>query len=92
MALYQNTEHDAMEAAEHLLAYYNHGEYPRGGSFTTKLIEVWEAADMTNRAALSRAFPAMGWASLVLSSNPTGADTLRGLVSEYKAKQKASQN
>lgn len=77
MTLYQHPE-DRVEAAAHLLAHYGHGG-PRGGSFTTKLIELWAAADPGNRAALARAFPAMG-DMVEAFGQPGGADRLRAFL------------
>lgn len=91
MALYQNTEAEALEAAGHLLAHYNRPGHHKGGTFTTKLIELWESADITNQARLAYAFPAMGWAVLIFQM-PDGPETLDGLIVEARAKQKADQN
>lgn len=77
MTLYQRPD-DRAEAAEHMLAHYGYGG-PRAGSFTTKLIDLWAAADPGNRAALARAFPAMGYAAEEIQ-RPGGADRLRAFI------------
>ena len=77
MTLYQRPD-DRAEAAVHLLAHYGHGG-PRGGSFTTKLIDLWAAADPGNSAALARAFPAMGDMIETLG-RPGGVDRLHAFL------------
>lgn len=77
MTLYQRPD-DRAEAAVHLLAHYGYGG-PRAGSFTTKLIELWAAADPGNRAALARAFPAMG-DMVEIFQRPGGPDRLSAFL------------
>lgn len=82
MALYQ-TPGDRVEAAEHMLAYYGYYslgvKVTAGGGFTTRLIELWESADTGNRAALARAFPAMGYAAETMQQ-PGGAERLAAFI------------
>lgn len=48
------------DAANHVLYFVNEGGYPPG-SFTTKLLQAWAAADLINSAKLGAVFPAYGW-------------------------------
>ena len=77
MSSYQRPD-DRAEAAVHLLAHYGYGG-PKGGSFTTRLIDLWAAADPGNRAALARAFPAMGDMIETLG-RPGGVDRLNAFL------------
>lgn len=47
----------SIEAAQHVLGYYNAPGFPRAGSFTNGLIELIGRADPSNRARLLASFP-----------------------------------
>jgi len=62
------------EVARHVLWHNGDRRGQEPGSFTTKLLEAWARADMSNAARLTLAFPELGAA--VAISQRAGSDAL----------------
>ena len=66
------------EAARHLLGHYNYAGGWKAGSFTTKLIELLERADQSNKERLFMGFPEMRYPVWIMQTQ--GGPALQRLL------------
>lgn len=70
------------EAAQHVLNRIGAGGY-QGGSFTEKLLDLFERADPDNTARLKAAFPELGEAIYQVRHADNGKERLQARVDRF---------
>lgn len=77
-----NNPAEVSDTARQVLGHYHYEGGFRPGSFTTRLIEVFEVADPANTIALSGAFPVMG--SVLTTMSTFGASAVHEIAERGK--------